>query len=50
MLEIGDVLLPPHGVGMATAYDDGYQPDARAAAAQGAAASATAGRWSTMSG
>jgi len=24
MLKIGDVLLPPHDVGMATAYDDGY--------------------------
>ena len=24
MLKIGDVLLPPHGIGMATAYDDGY--------------------------
>lgn len=24
MLEIGDVLVPPHGLGIATAYDDGY--------------------------
>ncbi|WP_126172195.1 DUF2460 domain-containing protein [Altericroceibacterium xinjiangense] len=24
MLKIGDVLLPPHGIGMATAYDDCY--------------------------
>lgn len=24
MLEIGDVLVPPHGVGMATAYDDAF--------------------------
>lgn len=24
MLEIGDVLLPPHDIGMATAYDDAY--------------------------
>jgi uncharacterized protein (TIGR02217 family) len=24
MLEVGDVLLPPHGERMATAYDDGY--------------------------
>ena len=24
VLEIGDVMLPPHGIGMATAYDDGY--------------------------
>lgn len=24
MIEIGDVLLPPHGLRMATAYDDGY--------------------------
>ena len=24
LLEIGDVLVPPHGIRMATAYDDGY--------------------------
>ena len=24
LLEIGDVMIPPHGVGMATAYDDSY--------------------------
>ncbi|MEW4451068.1 hypothetical protein AB1L30_00055, partial [Bremerella sp. JC817] len=24
MLEIGDVLLPPHGAGICTAYDDSY--------------------------
>ncbi len=24
MLEVGDVLVPPHGLGMATAYDDSY--------------------------
>ncbi|MBT2135117.1 TIGR02217 family protein [Croceibacterium sp. LX-88] len=24
MVEIGDILLPPHGLGMATAYDDSY--------------------------
>ncbi len=43
LIEIGDVLLPPHGVGIATAYDDCFRPDARAAAAHARRRSATAG-------